>query len=283
MTADPSGEGVFPNRGVEAFTLIELLVVIGIVAILAGMLLPALSKTKAKGQAIACLNNQKQMAYAWHMYTDDYNDVMPLTSLEGSNPIFRALPGSWVLGNAVLDVDLTNLQSGTLYHYLNSITVYHCPTDKKLAEPLGGKKVPVNRSYYVDFELNAVGGYMITDKTPPPFAFVVKRSSIAAPSPSGVWVYTENNFLETGEPILSFYITQPLPHALWGDAPTERHSMGCNFSFADGHAQYHRWKAPKETHYGPPIAPGGDRDDYNWLLNGIPRTTATLPLALSSE
>jgi len=249
------------------------------------MLLPGLSGAKRRGQAIACLNNLKQMASAWFMYTDDNNNVMPLTLLNDGFKLlsYHGLPGSWVLGNAVVDVDPTNLQSGTLYPYLNSTRIYHCPADKKLAEPPGGKKVPVIRSYYVNFELNAVGGYLVTNKTPPPFAFVVKSSSIAAPSPSRVWVYTENNLVETGEPILGFYITQPLPHALWGDAPTDRHSMGCNFSFADGHAKYHRWKAPKETLYGPPIAPGGDRDDYNWLLNGIPRTTVTLPLVPDSE
>ena len=267
------------NNGSKGFTLIELLVVIAIIAILAGMLLPALSRAKLKGQIIACLNNQKQMACAWFMYTDDNNDVMPLTLLEAGQP-FRALPSSWVLGNALLDVDPTNVKSGTLYRYLNSTSVYHCPTDRRLADVPAGNKPPVLFSYDVDFELNATGGYL-PGQEPFPFVSLVKRSSIVAPS--RVWVYTENNFLETGEPILTFEMDQSPPHALWGDAPTDRHSMGCNFSFADGHAKYHRWKTPKDTYWGPRIADGGDRDDYNWLLNGIPRTTPTLPWAPDSE
>jgi len=258
-----------------AFTLIELLVVIAIIAILAGMLLPTLSRAKSKGQAIVCLSNLKQLQWAWQMYTDDNNDIMPLTTLDnGGPPHYRARPGSWVLGNSVLDVSPTNLQAGTLFPYLKAVAVFCCPNDRTLTNPQGGKRFPVNRSYTVNATLNAKGGIIIP--TPPrPFVYVEKLSSVVTPPPSRVWVFTESSPFTAfpGDPVLDFHIPYPLPYGLWGDTPTDRHSQGCNLSFADGHAQFHRWKAPKDswsagTHR---IQPGGDREDHTWLQDGLPR------------
>src|SRR5262245_54484550 len=89
--------------GVHAFTLIELLMVIAIIAILAGLLLPALTSAKVKGQSAMCLSNVKQLQLSWNMYPDDNNGVL-VQNYYGN----ATAPERWVRGDMSNDQDATN-------------------------------------------------------------------------------------------------------------------------------------------------------------------------------
>ena len=131
--------GKHPRHG-AGFTLIELLVVIAIIAILAALLLPALSKAKAKAREITCISNFKQLQLCWQMYTDDNDNVVPPNHNAGSGSAWISLRGSWILGNARRDITDLNIRNGILFKYNDSTAIYRCPADR-------GKAVYQGRDY----------------------------------------------------------------------------------------------------------------------------------------
>jgi prepilin-type N-terminal cleavage/methylation domain-containing protein len=188
-----------------AFTLIELLVVIAIIAILAALLLPALSGAKEKAHRIACLNNIRQLQLSWQLYADDNNGTLPLNT---------GLPKSsaWVLGNAQLDTTCSNIQAGVIYPYSTSIAIYHCPSDRSTVT---GTTQPRFRSYSMCVWISG------DDVNAQPS--VKNLSQLLHPGPARTFIFADENegSIDNG----SLFVF-PLGQWVWVNWPSTRHNLG---------------------------------------------------------
>lgn len=206
------------------FTLIELLVVIAIIAILAAMLLPALSRAKQRAQTIACVSNLKQLGLGWIMYAGDTGDAIMDNSLGGTAP-------AWInedIGDVADPVGATNilaLKQGLLFAYAANPGVYECPA---------ANSPRLVRNYSIVGRMNGNQPDILGSEYPN----YTKLNQIISPAPVNALVFVDESIHTIDD---GFFAMQS-GTTVWQNSPTVRHSKGGTFAFADGHAERWGWK-----------------------------------------
>lgn len=228
------------------FTLIELLVVIAIIAILASMLLPALSKARLKAQSAICVGNMKQLGAALVMYADDNTDAIVPNWLQDSRAWIDGTTGD--LSTLAGSTNLAALKRGLLFKYNPNVGVYVCPTASK-----GPRDLPVWVRLVRNYSLEGrIGGANAVDRGRYGLAYDTewvlgakypqynKMSQIKKPSPSEAITFVDES-VETLDD--GYFAVNANSTTVWQNSPTVRHGNSGVFGFADGHGERWRWRA----------------------------------------
>jgi prepilin-type N-terminal cleavage/methylation domain-containing protein/prepilin-type processing-associated H-X9-DG protein len=226
-----AGGGMVNER--RGFTLIELLVTIAIIAVLMAVLLPALSRAREQGKRAVCLSNLKQLALGWMVYADDKDEKL----VSGAAGIARVSEKPWVgkcwdsdfRNGAQLPVEeqISEIKKGALWPYCPEVRAYRCPTGYR------GEML----TYSI---MDSMNGY--SDGTKEPGLWLKKRTEIRRPSSMAVFI---DEGWVTPDSYAVYYKEE-----CWSDDPPVRHGDGTDFSFADGHSEYWKWKGADTLKHG---------------------------------
>ncbi|MEW6156548.1 MAG: type II secretion system protein [Verrucomicrobiota bacterium] len=235
----PSVRNAFHRRG---FTLIELLVVIAIIAILAGMLLPALSRAKGKTKGIQCMNNLRQMMIGWRIYAEEWNDLL-LASLDVAPAEKRV---RWVNGNLDFSSSRNNwdpnvdIRTSPLMPYIGkSFTLWKCPSDIGMVRNSTGQRVPRVRS-------NSMSQVFDNGSWLPGSTYRTYSKLTQIVHPVKTWVLVDEHPDSINDAACAVQMAE------WGakaaqiiDFPAAYHNGAAGLSFSDGHSEIHRWRGKK--------------------------------------
>ena len=260
------------------FTLIELLVCIGIIAILAGMLVPALSSAKTRAQTASCLNNHRQLTLACLMYADDARDTMPYNLGEGEIRLTQAEQRYLNWNSSVmsweLDSDNTNVAlvtTGGIGPYTGrSAAIYRCPADRVVSDLQANAGWTARvRTISMNAMVGDAGEFSNTgaNRNNPNYKQFFRLSQI--PRPATIFVFSE----EHPDSVNDGYFLNKHRSRQWLDLPASFHNRAANLTFADGHVELRRWKSASTCPPARPDAanlpfeiPPQDLVDYNWLM-----------------
>jgi type II secretory pathway pseudopilin PulG len=254
--------------------MVELLVVITIIAIIAALMLPTLSKAKQQAAASNCLNNQKQLANAFHMYTQDNADrIVQMADYKTGAEIYPAggfwggpvqPPSNWNGASDALDAVQTGLKTSNAYYfYCNALVSYHCPGDMRILNTPTSKSA--NGWAYDSYSRTQNLGGDPSDDYWGCGDTYTKVSAI--PVPGTTFAMLEDADWR-GYNVGTWVVNWQGDFFDWQDPPAMSHINVDTISFADGHAELHKWTDPAIIAAGQSAARGVPQLNWTGPTNG---------------